>query len=344
MSELFLSRIISGNLYFKYDNKSYWIKCPTSLEKYMAQIIYEESYKNALEEGLYTDDQILNMLIENKIWNAEKEKELETTKKDIDILKEELFKNYFKSETRNRTRKMIEIAKIRIMELFEEKNQYHYLSCSGYASTARTRYLVGFSLRRSNGAKVYSGKKFINTRTKILDAAILFYTKNELNEHIYRSLARSDQWKTIWNTSKYTKSLFGCSSTELTQEQIQLISWSNFYDNIGESPDCPEEEIIKDDDALDGWAIMQRKKMIAARKQKTADQVLGNLPEAKEIFIPAENKEDYDKINSMNDYGANIIKKERFAALNKYGTLPEESMPDSQREIAMIANRMGGPR
>ena len=159
MSELFLSRIISGNLYFKYDNKSYWIKCPTSLEKYMAQIIYEESYKNALEEGLYTDDQILNMLIENKIWNAEKEKELETTKKDIDILKEELFKNYFKSETRNRTRKMIEIAKIRIMELFEEKNQYHYLSCSGYASTARTRYLVGFSLRRSNGAKVYSGKK-----------------------------------------------------------------------------------------------------------------------------------------------------------------------------------------
>jgi hypothetical protein len=58
----------------------------------MAQIIYEESYKNALEEGLYTDDQILDMLIKNNLWDSEKEKELETTKKDIDILKEELFK------------------------------------------------------------------------------------------------------------------------------------------------------------------------------------------------------------------------------------------------------------
>ena len=310
----------------------------------MSQIIYEESYKNALEEGLYTDDQILDMLIKNNLWDSEKEKELETTKKDIETLKEELFKNYFKSETRNRTRKMLELARNRMIELFAIKNQYHYLSCSGYASTARTRYLVGFSLRKGNGAKVYSGKSFINTRTKILDAAIVFYTDNELNENTYRSLARSDQWKTIWNTSKHTKSLFGCSSTELTQEQTQLISWSNFYDNIMESPDCPEDEIIKDDDALDGWAIMQRKKINAARKQKTADQVLGNLPNAQEIFIPAENKEDYDKINSMNDYQANIIKKERFAALNKHGTLAEENMPDSQREIAMLANRMGGPR
>lgn len=344
MSELSLSRIISGNLYFKYDKKSYWIKSPTSLEKYMSQIIYEESYKNALEEGLYTDDQILDMLIKNNLWGSEKEKELETTKKDIEILKEELFKNYFKSETRNRTRKMLELARNRMIELFAIKNQYHYLSCSGYASTARTRYLVGFSLRKENGAKVYSGKSFVNTRTKILDAAIVFYTDNELNENTYRSLARSDQWKTIWNTSKHTKSLFGCSSTELTQEQTQLISWSNFYDNVAESPDCPEDEIVKDDDALDGWTIMQRKKMNAARKQKTADQVLGNLPNAQEIFIPAENKEDYDKINSMNDYQANIIKKERFAALNKHGTLAEENMPDSQREIAMLASRMGGPR
>lgn len=342
--ELFLARIISGNLYFKYDRKCYWIKSPTCLEKYMAQIIYEESYKKATKEGLYSDEQILEILKKNNLWNDKKEEEFEKTKKDIDILKEELFKSYFKSETRNKTRKMLDLARHRISELHAEKNQYYFLSCSGYASTARTRYLVGYSLRNMNGKKVYSGNNFMNTRTKILDEAIVFYTENELGEKIYRSLSRSDQWKTIWNTSKYTKDLFGCSSVELTQEQTQLISWSNFYDNISESPECPENEIVADDDALDGWAILQRKKNEASKKQKTADQALGNLPNAKEIFIPVENKEDYDRINAMNDYSANIIKKERFAALNKHGTLAEENMPDSQREIAMIANKMGGPK
>lgn len=340
MLELLLARIISGTLQFKCRKKIYWIKSPTSIDKYCAQIAYYEAEKEAIEEGFYTDDEAVELLIKNGLWSQEKDSELQTTKKDIDILKQELFKNYFKTDQRNKTRQYLQVAKNRIATLFSEKNQYHHLSCSGYAATARTKYLVGFSLYNSSHKRVYPGNTFMTKRTNLIEEAMLYYANNEISEATYRSISRSDQWKTIWNSSKFCSSLFNCSSVDLTQEQLQLISWSNFYSNISESPDCPDDEIINDDDALDGWTLIQRKQISGMRKQKIADQILNTMPNAQEVFIPVENKEEYERVVNLNDFGANRIKQERLAALKKHGTINEEHMPDSQRQIRMMAGRM----
>ena len=39
-----------------------------------------------------------------------------------------------------------------------------------------------------------------------------------------------------------------------------IVMWSQLYDNVQESMDAPTKDVIKDDDLLDGWLIVQGKK------------------------------------------------------------------------------------
>lgn len=341
MSELLLTRIISGTLRFHYDNKFYLIKPISSLEKYISQQIFEDTERDALIEGMYSEEEIKNILVENGLWSKDSDDKLESLKKDIEILKVEIFKNYFFSEKKRITRMMLDVAQTALYNLVRVRGQYAHLGASGFAAMMKTRYMVGLGLHTSNNKKVFYGYSFLKKRTKMLEEAIIFYGENEVTERDYRKLARNDFWKAMWGTRNSVNGLFGCSSVDLTNEQIQLINWTAFFDSIHESPECPESEIINDDDALDGWIIMQKKERDEARKQKTADKALGLLPNTKEVFIPVDDKEDISRVESLNSYASKMTKKERHDALNKAGILSEESMPDSQRELATMAMRGG---
>ena len=47
---------------------------------------------------------------------------------------------------------------------------------------------------------------------------------------------------------------------EMTFDQRNICVWSRMYDNVQESHECPSEDVLNDDDLLDGWFIIQRKK------------------------------------------------------------------------------------
>ena len=80
--------------------------------------------------------------------------------------------------------------------------------------------------------------------------------------------------------------------------------WSSLYDNIQESPDCPSNEVINDDDMLDGWMIIQKRNREQAKLQKDAENKFGNkkISNADEVFIvkdyynqPDQKPEDFAK-------------------------------------------------
>jgi hypothetical protein len=49
------------------------------------------------------------------------------------------------------------------------------------------------------------------------------------------------------------------------------------YDNVYESMECPPDEVIKDDDMLDGWFIQQHKDREKKLKEKSTDEKFGNM-------------------------------------------------------------------
>ena len=277
----------------------------------------------------------------NKVWDDEREDLLKKIPKDIEELKVGLYRAGFDIEQKIAIRKVLAVAKDKLSTLQKEKNLYNHLSCEGIASMNKMRYLVGKGLYHENGKIVWDRDDFWKQTEPLLEDATSLSIENRIYDFEFREMARTDPWRSIWSCRKSENSLFGVPAVDLTDDQKNIIVWSSLYDNIYEHPEAPPQAIIDEDDALDGWLIVQRRKRDKSNAQTEIDQVLGNekIRNSKEVFIVAKNKKDIDKINSLNDDGVKFIKKERAEALKKHGELREQDMPDTKREIQMQANR-----
>jgi hypothetical protein len=114
------------------------------------------------------------------------------------------------------------------------------------------------------------------------------------------------------------------------------------YDNIQESLDCPNKDVIDDDDMLDGWFIIQSKK----REQEKAEQDInestknGKIKNASEVFVVANSKKDADRINSVNSIHSHMVKKQRDGTLKQKGTVNDHDFIDQRQKIQMEQTNM----
>lgn len=339
--DLLVARIIAGCFRFTYEGRRYLVRQPGRLRRYKAQQVYQEALEEAFLEELYSDKEIDAMLRANGLWDDQREHSLKTLHEDIDKLKINLFKSFFKSRERDTIRKALQIARNEIATLTAQKNIYSPMGATGFAQVARTRYLVGSGLCDDRGRRVWRGDDFYKGSDTLLDEAVTAYSESQIFDGQIRAIARSDQWRSVWNCKNVCGDIFGRPAADLTEEQRTLVSWSQLYDSIAEHPNPPDDSIIADDDAFDGWMIIQRKERERQRREATAEATLSNmkLPESGEIFLVAETDEDLQNIESLNSPQAAAIKRERLAYLAKKGEVEEQHMPDSRREIMMMAQR-----
>ena len=104
------------------------------------------------------------------------------------------------------------------------------------------------------------------------------------------------------------------------------------YDSISQSPDNPSDDVVNDDDMLDGWLIIQRKKREKDRAQAEVDSTLNDKTRnAGEIFLMAGSENDVNRIDSMNDMTTKMIKKERNVAIKRTGSkMDQHELPDQK--------------
>ena len=339
--ELLIARIIAGCLRFSVDDKRYLIRQPGRLRRYKAQQVYQEAFNEGLSEELYSDDEIDVLLRSNGLWDDDRQKQTETLKKDIEKLKVGLFKAFFKSKERDLIRVGLAAAKQELASLHTQKNIYSPMGATGFAQVARTRYLIGSGLFNDQGNRVWKGDDFYKENNSLLDDAVTAYSEAQISDFVMRAIARSDSWLSVWNCKANSLDVFGKCAVDLTEEQRSLLSWSQLYESIAEHPNPPNQEIINDDDAFDGWLIIQRKERERQRKETTAEGLLSGmkLPDSGEIFLVAETDEDLQNIESLNSPQAAAIKRERLAHIAKKGEVEEQHMPDSRREIMMMAQK-----
>jgi hypothetical protein len=339
--ELVIARVVAGCLRFNFDGRSFLVRQPRRLRRYKAQQVYFEACQEGGTEGLLTDDEIVLMMRSQGLWSDDDDKAVKTLRKDVEELKVGLFKSFFKSRDREATRTALHIARSELDRLLIRKNSYSHMGTTGYAQVARTRYLVGSGLLDDKGKRVWKGDDFYRQDSVLLDAAVEAYSEAQVADVTMRAVARSDSWQMVWNTRKVCPDVFGCSAADLTDEQRHLVSWSLLYESLQEHPSPPGDELIRDDDAFDGWLIIQRRERERQRREATAETALSGLklPDSGEIFLVAETDEDLQNIEALNGPQAQAIKKERLAYIANKGEVEEQHMPDSRREIHMMANR-----
>ena len=140
----------------------------------------------------------------------------------------------------------------------------------------------------------------------------------------------------IYQTSSFSK-----VSDVNKFDQKNLLAWSTMYDNIYESPDAPSEDVINDDDLLDGWTILQKKKREREKAQAELEAKMGDKAQgAGEIFLMAGSKNDAERIETMNDVNATMTKKERLHTIRKSdGPVNQQDLPDEKLKIRSQLNQ-----
>jgi hypothetical protein len=284
--------------------------------------------------GVFSEKQMVELLIKNGIWSEQEERELSLASAKSDSIKEEMYIRYesFQSKYVDKLRQSLQKLRIKIGELFKKRHSYDIYTSAGLAAMYQLHFHLLNNTFLENGIKLAD-----NNPTEIYIRALAEdYITTKPDDVFIRQISKLDMWKSIWHSSKGCGSIFGIPSINLSDEQRSLIGWSSLYDAIAEAIDVPDEKVLKDDDLLDGWLIVQHKKREEDKKKKDGES---GGPGNKEVFIPAETREDAVRIYGMNDNEGRVIQSQRLNVLAGKGRIREQDMPDSQRQILLQATR-----
>jgi hypothetical protein len=178
------------------------------------------------------------------------------------------------------------------------------------------------------------------TNIDINKALTAYYSDAILSSSIIRFLSRSLPWTNQWPCLKTNGKIFDSAFLDVNQQR--LISWSMFYDSVYESLECPTDDVIQDDDMLDGWTILQRKKRDSDRNKNRVESSISDNPKinnADDVFVVVDTYEDAKKVDSLNPSHTAIVKRNRLSQIKKEGTVPEAKLHDVRRDLIMELNQ-----
>jgi hypothetical protein len=329
--DLLLARIIAGYTHCPQQGKILHIKYPTPEVMYEATEIYYATLQQAQADGHLDDDDIFSLLYDMGIWNDDKERAYsKNLSYEIEQFKVSIYENFSRKKHVETVRLYLNRAKEVFEEYSKERHMLDHVSCKGIANFAKWIYII-------ENSTFVNGKRAdwsIFNLSSIMSA----YYESFIPEDTIRTIAKSEQWSTIWSSSKKNgKGVFSVEGTGLTHDQRRLILWSSLYDNVGESSECPSDKLVQDDDALDGWLIVKRKERERETlKTQTESKLSEKISKADEIYLVADDIEEAREIDKLNNVHAAGIKRARVAQLKREGQVNEIDFQDSRQKIQMI--------
>lgn len=339
--EFHIARIISGIFRCRVQDCVLLLRNPTRYQRYVAEDIYNEAYGFAIANGVLTDEKIHSYMLDNDLWIPADEDLLKKCGTDIDYLKINIFNNYWKLnlKERGRSKKYIIDTKKLQSDLFERKHAYVYATAEGFANLEKNKYLIAVSLHDNKNKRVFKSEAYFEASASVIDSIMGLYRETRLSEDNIRELVRSERWRSFWCSRKAENSIFGKPVVDLNDEQKSLILWSNMYDNIAEHSESPGEDVMNDNDALDGWLLVQKDKRDKELAKRGHDDSITNekIKNSQEIFVAPDEEEPVgsfvSRVENLNDDTGRIHKAARMRHLQKHGFVPEVMMPDSQLKM-----------
>jgi hypothetical protein len=324
--------IRSGKLKITKDDYIVYIYPPTIDQLLESSLVYNEAYDRAYSDEMMTEDDINVWMKENGIWTLRDENLEDDYKKDLEELKIEIYNMRNEEKKAKNLRVLIRSSEYKLLSHSNKKHIYYQNTCEGIAQIEKMSWLI-------------KNTTYINDKPYDFDDISLQYVTDEwqssfLSDTKLRDIARNDPWKSLWVIRENSPvQLFNNPpNTELTHNQKNLLIWSQMYDNIQESIDCPPKNVIEDDDMLDGWFILQNRKRESELLNKSFEESTKNkkIQESSEVFIMASDQERVESIENMNHPSSKLVKKQRQAAISKNKTLLEQELPDKKLDIELL--------
>jgi len=309
----------------RHSKGNFIIKSPDKHIKYEANFVFLEELKEACFQDLFTPEEIVGFMFYHGLWDHDKETELLTLPEEIEDLKIEIYKNFHGKTTS--LRRDLARKKNRLEVLNQEKHRYDHYTTTGYATYSKSHFIL-------ENTVYYRDVKY--DFSEVSDYTFLsFINENMIAETEMRAIARSEPWSSVFEMRKN-----GILFSEETDDQKRLVIYNSMYNSIRESSNAPSEDIIADDDALDGWMIKQKRESQAEKERNFFESRTKNkkILSAQEVFMPASSIEEARKIERLNSSEAMINKNRRMSAADKKGSIGITDMPDIMDKVQMELN------
>lgn len=303
--------------------------------KYEADLLAQTEYDKLKFSGWHTLDSIVHVMVDQGMWRYELDKKLEQTEKIIENLKVDLYKNFMNPASAKKIRKDLNKEENVHSRLFSQRHAYDHLTIEGFCSEIKNDFILSHGLLKGDHTTPYFLQ---HDDHKLLSSLSAFLAKNSLTITDYRYIARSNQW--LHYVGNNQDHLFQKPIVDWTDEQRTLMSITRMYESAREHPDCPNDKVFEDDDAFDGWAISERRKIEKERAKNKADMLPGKLDNSSEVFVMASSKNEASQIYEMNDYQGSAIIKERNKIIKSSDkAIDEQNLPDIQRDLIIESNQ-----
>ena len=329
--ERLINRIICGYQYITFKGVVYRLANPSTDIKVAADNLYDSIYEDNLFSNFILKENIDQLLIDNDIISSTFDDDVRVTEGRLEDTKIKLYKFFsLPKEKQKHKRNIASLSKI-LNKAYSDKQSLDFLTLEHFCTNIKNEYIISQTLYDSNNNLVFENYPdidhiFFNNIAQLIASEIITVT-------LYKEIARSDMWRKIYSAGNHN--IFPTSASEYTEEQKAILSISRMYDRVYEHPESPDESIIEDDDALDGWMLHQQKENKRQKKEKGVSKGLGKAQNADEVFVMAEGagKEEFASIMSLNSKQALNKMDARTTGLEKGQSLRDGQFEDTQSEI-----------
>lgn len=319
-----LARICSGLIALKFEDEIFFYSHPSPKTLYKADLLEQEIIENNKEVMDYKE--CLELLYSRGKWSDAKEKEVnEEIPKIIEDIKTQIYVAYVRHPQEIvRLKEKLNKIKNYLYKLLSQKHSLDAYTIEGIAKKEKTLYLLKKRVEKLNVKPIY-----------LLGP----YYSSLLSEGSIREVARSEDWQVKWIVMKKGGKVF---SGHLNDEQERLVKWSTIYDNIMESPEPPPQEVLNDDDALDGYFLY---KQIENKDKQKLEEIENRYAQKgikfNELYLPAANMEEARRNDALNSPQARQLKNARFEQINNAkGDVKECDLKDQRLMIDIAKNQL----
>ena len=331
LNEKTLCRILQGRLRCSLGDPALYIYEPTKEILEESFDVYDQAYKEAYFKGVYLKDELLPILMENNLWTPYDDQEAEKIEKQIEEHKIKAFEFFYKTRDLANIKMVLRFLEKDLLKYKSKKHTLDHISCEGVASFARSIWIISKTVYNVDKTPYEWSRHSISS---LMD----YYNSNQISSTQFRSVARTEPWRSMWTIGKKQGNAFGKPASELTKDQISLSSYSCMYDNVYESSEAPDEKVIEDDDCLDGWFINQRREYDKQKKKRQTEDMIKNpkIANSQEIFLVAKDQEEANRIFDVNHPAVrNIIKDRQNTIQNAGKQIKFTELNDIKQDIAM---------
>lgn len=322
--ENILYRIISGYYYIFIDNIRYKVIMPTLSLRQEAHYLYLEyidKYKYDMDNWL-SSNQIDILLKHYNLWNLEKESKFKEIQTQLDNNKVDLYLNFIDIKLRDRYKSIIRGLVKLLNGMIVEKTYFDNLTLESYCNSVKNQYLVMNCIYDSNNKKVFDINDFDSLDSVFLDKILYEIYNNTLNIDDLKTFAKSELWRSYWDAQK--EHIFDKHISELTDDQRALINISRSLDGVREHLEAPSQDIINDNDALDGWMLHQFRKREEEQKKTEMENRASTAIKSKDhnnVFFMTRDEAEKKNIYGMNDPVSRHEIKKMFTTVEKQGSM-----------------------